>query len=443
MDNLNLPPQAIEAEQSTLGAMIIDSRCVDDVLEILTPDNFYRTDHQEIFSAISAMSEKAKEIDVVTVAEHLMVQGSDVDMGYLNSLSRNTPTSSRVVSYAKIVRDRWALRKIIETCNDTIQSAYEPSGLTPDDITNKLAQDTSNITVDRTQGNNLSIRDVLMNTNDMLDKNMNMSGELIGWSTGLRDIDKITSGLQPKLYVIAGRPSMGKTTFSMNMAEAVCNAGGTAQIFTMEMPNEEIGAKILSSQGRVDYGKINRPKELGDDWARITSATGRIAAGDTPWKMFIDDGADITIDHIRSTCRKVKNAHGLDLVLIDYLQLMKLPKADRVDLSVGMVTRQLKNLSKQLNVPVVLLSQLNRSVDARPDKRPVMSDLRESGAIEQDADVIMFVYRDEMYNPDTERKGVAEILIRKNRGGELGVRNVVFRGEFQRFDDFEYQSREN
>lgn len=428
---LRLPPQAIEAEQSVLGSMMLDNRIVDDVCSILDDGDFYRKDHKEIFAGIKSLSDSGVACDVVTVSDHL--EGSGVELPYLGQLCNNTPHSGAFKSYAKIVRDKSVLRKVIERANDAIADAYQ--GGNAEEVVNDFAKSVSEITFSKFNNNNMPVSKVLGLAMDSLEEKIKQDGALAGLSTGFIDIDHKTNGLQGgKLIVVAGRPSMGKTTVAMNMCETVCHGGGVAQIFTLEMPNAEIGSKILSSQGCVDYGRLNRPKELqNDDWPKLTATTGRIMG---EWRMFIDDSPTNSLEKIRSTCRNMKREHGLDVVMIDYLQLMDYPKADRVDLSVGAITKALKALSKELDVPIILLSQLNRGLEQRPNKRPVMSDLRESGAIEQDADLIMFVYRHEMYEPETEQKGIAEIIFAKNRQGTLGTVRLAFRGDLQRFENF-------
>jgi replicative DNA helicase len=433
-----VPPQATEAEQSLLGSMMLDNRIVDDVSSILDIDDFYTKDHKTIFAAIKSLSGSGGACDLVTVGDCL--KSSEIEISYLDRLCRNTPYSGAFKSYAKIVRDKSVLRKVIECANDGIAAAYEADNA--EHVVDDFAKAVSEITFSKFNNNNLAIKNVLDLATESLEEKFKRKEALAGMSTGFLDIDKLTNGLQGgKLVVVAGRPSMGKTTIAMNMCEKICGAGGVVQIFTLEMPNAEIGSKILSSQGGVDYGRINKPINLeNDDWPKLTATNGRI--NDT-WKMFIDDSATNSLEKIRSTCRNMKREHGLNAVMIDYLQLMDYPKADRVDLSVGAITKALKALSKELDVPIILLSQLNRGLEQRPNKRPVMSDLKESGAIEQDADLIMFVYRHEMYEPETDQKGVAEIIFAKNRQGKLGTVRLLFRGELQRFENYSYHNQAN
>lgn len=436
-DYLRLPPQAIEAEQSILGSMMLDSNLADEIGSMLDIEDFYRNDHKTLFRTIGEMSSAGQSVDIITVSEKLMETGEASEVGglvYLNTLVKNTPQSGNIKSYASVVRRRAIARKVIETCNHSIEMAYRSNGGGIEDIITEHMTDIGTLTAEKYKSSNYGVGEVLQMGLDAIEEKMKRGDSLIGFSTGIKAFDDRINGQQKgKLVVIAGRPSMGKTTFAMNMCEAAASEGAVVKIFTMEMPNEEIGGKLLSSQGMVDYGKINRPNSLvTDDWPKMTSSVTRMK----DWEMFIDDSSGVTIEKIASECRRCKKDHGLDIVMIDYLQLMQYPKAERNDLAVGAVTKALKNLSKELGIEIILLSQLNRSLENRPNKRPVMSDLRESGSIEQDADVITFIYREEMYDPTTEFKGVAEVITRKNRQGQLGTDTVRFAGEFQRFEDF-------
>lgn len=439
-DVLALPPQAIEAERSILGSMMLNPEIIDDISMILDVDDFYQLDHRIVFDACLEISQSGSAVDLITVNDFIVRAGDDDKMGglsWLGGIIKETPYSGNYKAYCKIVRDRSVLRKLIQSCSEAIGKAYDPQGFSAEEILDSVSQSVGELSVSKSSGNNLEVSRIIVAALDELEEKKKLGDRLIGKTTGLADIDQKIGGLQDgKLIVVAGRPSMGKTTYAMNLVEAVCDDGGVAQVFTLEMPNSEIGAKLLSSQARVNYGKINKPITLdNDDWPRLTSSVSRML----DWKMMVDDSSGVTLEQIKTTCRRTKKEKGLDVVMIDYLQLMDYPKADRVDLSVGMITKQLKGLAKELQVPIILLSQLNRGLESRPNKRPVMSDLRESGAIEQDADIIQFVYRHEMYEPETDQKGVAEIIHAKQRGGQLGTVRLLFRGDLQRFDNFTTQ----
>jgi replicative DNA helicase len=333
------------------------------------------------------------------------------------------------------VREKAVLRRVIDKSNEAIQLAYNPEGQSVSDIVNGVCKDFSDLSPQKYSNKNKDVCQVLKSALSTLEDKRERGEKLVGWSTGLSDVDDKTNGLQAgKLIVIGGRPSQGKTTLAMNFCESICNAGGVVQVFSLEMEHHEIGSKLLASQGGINYGHINQPSKMeNDDWPRMTRTTTRIIE---KWKMMVDESSGVTIDQIRMTCRETKRRYGqIDAVMIDYLQLMKLPKADRHDISIGIVTAALKGLAKELGVPVILLSQLNRGVESRPNKRPVMSDLKDASSIEQDADIIMFVYRDDWYNPDSDQKGIAEIGFGKNRAAAKGMSRVIFRGELQRFED--------
>jgi replicative DNA helicase len=435
---LRLPPQAIEAEQSILGSIMLNNAASDDVRARIGIDDFYRNDHKAIYQSIVDILDAGQAADVITVSDQLLKTGQAEFTGglsYLGQLAKSTPSAANVKSYAKIVRDKAVLRRVIDAANEAISKAYDSKGESVSDVVNSVMTNFSNLSPEKYANNNKDVKSVLKSALDDLAARVDSGDKIIGTTTGLNDVDMKINGLQSgKLIVIGGRPSQGKTTLAMNFCESTCNQGGVAQIFSLEMEHSSIGAKLLSSQGGVNYGHINQPSTLeSDDWPRLTNATTRMSDN---WRMMVDDSTDITIDQIRMTCRETKRRYGqLDIIMIDYLQIMKLPKADRHDISVGMVTKALKDLSKEMGVPVVLLSQLNRGVEQRPDKRPVMSDLKDASGIEQDADVIIFVYRDDFYNLDSEQKGIAELDIAKNKSGERGKVRVVFRGELQRFEN--------
>jgi replicative DNA helicase len=439
--DLKLPPQALEAEQSVLGGLLLDNRRWDDITEILGSDDFYSRHHRSIFNAIRELYENDYPIDVVTASEWLQKNGKLEEIGglaYLGSLAKNTPSTANLVSYARIVNERSVLRRLIQNANDISVKAYSPEGSTPDQVLDFAEQKIFEITqgARKQKGGFMPIQDLLTQAVDRIELLYESDEPLTGVSSGFQDLDSMTSGLQRSdLIIIAGRPSMGKTSLAMNIAEnAAVGSKLPVAIFSMEMPGQQLAMRMLSSLGRINAHKVRTGKLAMDDWPRLTSAVGLLNAA----PIFIDDTPALSPLDIRSRARRLIRDHGeLGMVVIDYLQLMQAAESqDNRAIEVSNITRGLKILAKELNAPVIVLSQLNRSLEQRPNKRPVMSDLRESGAIEQDADVILFIYRDEVYNEDSADKGVAEIIIGKQRNGPTGTVRLTFRGEFTRFENF-------
>jgi replicative DNA helicase len=359
-------------------------------------------------------------------------------MPYLGMLANETPTASNVPAYARIVREQSVMRQLIKVGNKIADSGYRPEGRPVDDLLDQAETEVFKIAEQKDKGRQgfQDIQALLTKTVDKIDELFNSDDALTGVSSGFSDFDGRTSGLQKAdLVIVAGRPSMGKTTFAMNMCENVAiGAGVPVAIFSMEMPAESLTMRMISSLGRINQQAVRSGKLEDDDWPRVTSAVNILSQA----KIFIDDSAALTPNEIRARCRRLQKEHGqLGMVMVDYLQLMRAPEAgdNRVN-EISAISRGLKALAKELNSPVVALSQLNRSLEQRPNKRPVMSDLRESGAIEQDADLIVFIYRDEVYNEDSPDKGKAEIIIAKQRNGPIGTFNLTFQGQFTRFDNF-------
>jgi replicative DNA helicase len=359
-------------------------------------------------------------------------------MPYLGMLANETPTASNVPAYARIVREQSVMRQLIKVGNKIEDSGYRPEGRPVDDLLDQAETEVFKIAEQNDKGRKgfQNIQALLTETVDTIDELFNSDDALTGVSSGFSDFDNRTSGLQKAdLVIVAGRPSMGKTTFAMNMCENVAiGAGVPVAIFSMEMPAQALTMRMISSLGRINQQAVRSGKLEDDDWPRVTSAVNILSQA----KIFIDDSAALTPNEIRARCRRLQKEHGqLGMVMVDYLQLMRAPEAgdNRVN-EISAISRGLKALAKELNCPVVALSQLNRSLEQRPNKRPVMSDLRESGAIEQDADLIVFIYRDEVYNEDSPDKGKAEIIIAKQRNGPIGTVNLTFQGQFTRFDNF-------
>ncbi len=441
VESLKVPPHSIQAEQSVLGGLMLDNQTWDSVADKVGEDDFYRRDHKLIFRAIAQLAEKQEPFDVVTLSEVLESRGELQDTGglaYLGMLAAETPSAANIVSYANIVRDRSVLRQLIHIGTEISDSGFSTEGRETAELLENAERKVFEIAEQRQkgQGGFNSIKSLLAKAVDKIEMLYEQDGDITGASTGFTDLDEKTSGLQPAdLIIVAGRPSMGKTTIAMNMAENVAlKSGMPVAVFSMEMPGEALAMRMMSSLGRIDQHKVRTGKLDDDDWPRLTSAINLLAET----KMFIDDTPALTPTEVRSRARRLTREHGqLGLIVLDYLQLMQSPSSgeNRVQ-QISDISRGLKALAKELNVPVIALSQLNRNLEQRPNKRPVMSDLRESGAIEQDADLIIFVYRDEVYNEDSPDKGIAEVIIGKQRNGPLGTVRLTFLGQYTRFENF-------
>lgn len=438
---VKVPPHSIQAEQSVLGGLMIDNLTWDAIADKIIEEDFYRKDHRLIFRTIAQLAEKQEPFDVITLSEALESTGELTDAGglaYLAMLAKDTPSAANIGAYANIVRDKSVLRQLIHVGTDISDSAFNPDGRETSELLEDAERNVFKIAEQRQRGRSgLSpIKSFLADAVEKIETLFEMEGNITGASTGFHDLDEKTSGLQPAdLIIVAGRPSMGKTTIAMNMAENVAIKGQKpVAVFSMEMPGEALAMRMMSSLGRIDQHKVRTGKLDDDEWPRMTSAINMLA--DT--QLFIDDTPALTPIEVRSRARRLAQKHGqLGLIVLDYLQLMQSPSSgdNRVQ-QISDISRSLKALAKELNVPVIALSQLNRNLEQRPNKRPLMSDLRESGAIEQDADLIVFVYRDEVYNEDTPDKGVAEIIIGKQRNGPLGTIRLTFLGQYTRFENF-------
>ena len=431
---------SIQAEQSVLGGLMLDNRTWDSIAGKVVEGDFYRKDHRMIFRAIEKLAEKQDPFDVITLSEALASAGQLNEVGglaYLGTLAKDTPSAANIVTYATIVRDKSVLRQLTHVGTDISNSALNPEGRDTSELLENAERKVFQIAEQRQrgQGGFASIKSLLVQTVDKIEMLYEQEGNITGASTGFNDFDEMTSGLQPSdLIIVAGRPSMGKTTIAMNMAENVAIKGDKpVAVFSMEMPGDSLAMRMMSSLGRIDQHKIRTGKLDDDEWPRLTSAINLLAKT----KLFIDDTPALTPTEVRSRARRLMREHGqLGLIVLDYLQLMQSPASgdNRVQ-QISDISRGLKALAKELNVPVIALSQLNRNLEQRPNKRPVMSDLRESGGIEQDADVIVFVYRDEVYNPDSPDRGIAEIIIGKQRNGPIGTTRLAFSGQYVRFDN--------
>ncbi|PYC21993.1 replicative DNA helicase [Pseudomonas alcaligenes] len=437
---LKVPPHSIEAEQAVLGGLMLDNNAWERVSDAVSDGDFYRHDHRLIFRAIFTLAERNSPFDVVTLSEQLDKEGHLSQVGglaYLGELAKNTPSVANIKAYAQIIRERATLRQLIGISNDIADMAYAPQGKSAVEVLDEAERQIFQIAEARPKaGGPVGINEILVKTIDRIDELFNTNEGLTGISTGFTDLDGMTSGLQPAdLVIVAGRPSMGKTTFAMNLVEnAVLRTDKVVLVFSLEMPSDSIVMRMLSSLGRIDQTKVRSGKLDDDDWPRLTSAVNLL----NERKLFIDDTAGISPTEMRARARRLAREHGeIAMIMVDYLQLMRIPgsSGDNRTNEISEISRSLKALAKEFNCPVIALSQLNRSLEQRPNKRPVNSDLRESGAIEQDADIIMFVYRDEVYHPETEYKGVAEIIIGKQRNGPIGTCRLAFIGKYTRFDN--------
>ena len=443
IEELKTPPHSLEAEQSVLGGLLLDNETYDRVSEKVVAQDFYTRGHRIIFETIGALIELGDPVDLITITQELEKENKLDDAGgfvYIAEMIKNTPSAANIVAYAEIVRERAVTREMISVANEIAEAGYDTQGRTSADLLDFAETRVFQIAearADKSEGPE-NIHSVLEKTVDRIEKLYQQPHDgVTGVSSGFSDLDKMTAGLQPSdLIIVAARPSMGKTTFAMNLAEnAAMTEDKPALIFSLEMPSEQIMMRMLASLGRIDQTKIRTGQLDDEDWARLSSTMGLLIENG---KMFIDDAAGLTPTEVRSRARRVARDHGgLSLIMVDYLQLMRAPQfADNRTLEIAEISRSLKALAKELEVPVVALSQLNRSLEQRSDKRPVNSDLRESGSIEQDADLIMFIYRDEVYHDDSEFKGMAEIIIGKQRNGPIGRVPLTFQGQYSRFDNY-------
>jgi len=436
---LKIPPHSIEAEQAVLGGVMLENTTWERVVELLSEGDFYRHDHRLIFRALASLAARNQPFDVVTLAEELDREGLIDQVGglaYLGQLAKNTPSVANISAYTTIIRERSTLRKLISTSSDIADSAFNPKGKQANAILDEAERQIFAIAESRPKtGGPESVNNLLTKAIDRIDTLFNSDGAITGLSTGFTDLDEMTSGLQPAdLVIIAGRPSMGKTTFAMNLVEnVVLRYDKAVLVFSLEMPGDSLVMRMLSSLGRIDQSKVRAGRLDDDDWPRLTSAVNLL----NDRKLFIDDTAGLSPMEMRARARRVVREHGeIGMIMIDYLQLMQIGgSSENRTNEISEISRSLKALAKEFNAPVVALSQLNRSLEQRPNKRPINSDLRESGAIEQDADVIMFVYRDEVYHPDTQDQGIAEIIIGKQRNGPIGSTRLAFLGKFTRFEN--------
>jgi replicative DNA helicase len=445
LDSLKLPPHSIEAEQSVIGGLLLENEALDKIADILTAEDFYQFDHKTIFQHIAKLIERNRPADIVTVAESLESTAELSTIGgiaYLASLAQNTPTAANIRRYAEIVRERAIMRKLVTVGSGIAESAYSPNGRDAQQLLDEAEAKIFQIAEggQRSSQGFQDIKELLPQVAERIDMlfSRDNQSDVTGIPTGFSDLDSMTSGFQGgDLIIVAGRPSMGKTAFSLNIAENVAlDTGLPVAVFSMEMASTQLAMRMIGSVGRLDQHRMRTGRLEDEDWEKLTTALGKL--NEAP--IFIDEGAGLSSFDVRARARRLHRQCGkLGLIVIDYLQLMSAPAGKQGEnraTEISEISRSLKALAKELDCPVVALSQLNRSVEQRPDKRPVMSDLRESGAIEQDADLILFIYRDEVYNPDSEDKGTAEIIVGKQRNGPIGRVRLTFIGENTRFENF-------
>ncbi|NCV28111.1 MAG: replicative DNA helicase [Betaproteobacteria bacterium] len=443
ISKLRLPPHSLEAEQSLLGGLLIDNEALDKVADIVSVKDFYRQDHQIIYQHIHRLIERSQPADIVTVGESLESNSELNTVGgleYLGLLAESTPTAANIRGYAQIIRERSIMRSLVEVGTDIVDNALSPQGR---DAQQLLDESESKIFQIAEAGKNdrigfTDIKELLPQVAERIDQlfQRDNPSDVTGIPTGYKDLDMMTSGLQPgDLIIIAGRPSMGKTSLALNICEYVAiDTGLPSAVFSMEMGSTQLVSRLIGSVGKLNQHKMRTGQLDDNDWEKLSYALGQL--NEAP--IFIDEGSALNPYEVRARARRLHKQCGrLGLIVIDYLQLMgSAGSTENRATEISEISRSLKALAKELNVPVIALSQLNRSVEQRPDKRPVMSDLRESGAIEQDADVIMFIYRDEVYNPETPDKGIAEIILAKQRNGPVGRVKLTFLGEYTKFENY-------
>ena len=437
-----LPPHNVEAERAVIGAMMLNADAIMVCSELLTSDEFYQQQYGIIFDALVEMYKDGVGADLVTLQNKLRekeVTPELYSVEYLGELLASVPTSANVKFYAEIVHEKAVLRRLIRVSEQVTKDCYMDSQPLED-----ILEDTEKSVFDVIQQRGGSefepIRDVVLRTLDSIEKAAKQKGNITGLETGFRDLDAKTAGLQKSdLILIAARPAMGKTAFVLNIAEYVAlHSNSTIALFSLEMSKEQLVKRMLAMNSMVDSQKIRTGDLEDDDWDKLVGSVRKIGNSN----LVIDDTSGITASELRSKCRKLKIEQGLDLVIIDYLQLMTgagKRKSDSRQQEISDISRSLKVMARELNVPVIALSQLSRAVESRPDKRPMLSDLRESGAIEQDADIVMFIYRDEDYNPDSEKKGVAEVIVAKQRSGPTGPVELAWLSQYTKFGNLEYK----
>ncbi len=439
-----VPPQNLEAEQAVLGGILLDNQAINAVIEQIGGDDFYSESHRKLFSAILELNGRNEPCDLITLSEALRQRNHLESIGgvtYLATLVENIPSAANIAHYARIVKQKSILRRLIGTATEILTKSYS-YGSDIDDLLDEAERSIFEISQNKIKPAFFPLKELLKDSFRTIERLYEKKDLITGVPTGFKEVDDLTSGLQrADLVIVAGRPSMGKTAFALNIAQyAAIEAEVPVAVFSLEMSKEQIAMRLLTAEARVDSQRIRKGFLRESDWPKLTDAVGRLADA----RVYIDDTPSITVLEMKAKARRLKAENGLGLVILDYLQLMKgSSSSDSREQEISEISRSLKALAKELDIPVVALSQLNRRVEDRPHKRPQMADLRESGAIEQDADVIMFLYRDEVYNKseDNENKGFAEVLIEKQRNGPTGKVLLKFMAEFTRFENPSLQTK--
>ena len=439
LDALRVPPQSVEAEQAVIGGLMLAPDSLDRVGDFLTEHDFYRRDHRLIYRGIRELSEKNKPFDAVTLGEWFEANNLSEQIGgisYLIELASTTPSAANIRAYAEIVREKAVMRQLIEAGTEIVNDGFQPEGRDSQEVLSAAEMKVFRIAEQGRRGRAdfVPLREAMKDAFQLLQERYENQGSVTGLPTGFHDFDEMTAGLQPSdLIILAGRPAMGKTSLALNMAEyAALKTKKAVAVYSMEMSASQLAFRLISSIGRINATRLRTGQLEDEDWSRVNMAIKMLS----DVKIFIDDTPALSPDVLRSKARRIKREHDLGLIVIDYLQLMTVPgTGENRATEISEISRSLKALAKELNVPVIALSQLNRGLEARTDKRPVMADLRESGAIEQDADIIVFIYRDEYYNKESADKGLAEVIIGKQRNGPTGVCKLKFFGEYTRFDN--------
>ena len=445
MTQTKIPPHSLEAEQSVIGGLMIDNQTWEDIIEILTPESFYHPAHKLMFKSLISLSSRTKPFDVITVSEELNKSGDMEKIGgetYLFEIVHNTPSAANIIAYANIVHEKSLLRQLLTLGGKISENIFKPNHVSSENLVEEIEKEIFALSNSRNIKKNASmhIKTIMPRTINKIEEIRKAGSIITGLATGYSDLDNLTSGLQRgELIIVAGRPSMGKTTFAINIAENVAIGSiekekKTVLVFSMEMPAEQLNMRMFSSIGKIDHQKLRLSKLNDDDYGSLGFAVETL----NKTNIIINEQSALSPMELRGYARRATREFGkLDLILVDYLQLMRVPenKGNKVE-EVSEITRFLKSLAKDLNIPVIAISQLNRGVESRNDKRPVMSDLRDSGSIEQDADLIIFIYRDEVYNPQSLDKGTAEIIIAKQRNGPIDKIRLTFMGEFLKFENY-------
>ena len=433
-----VPPHSVEAEQSVLGSMLLDKEAILTVLEVLDPEDFYKEAHMEVFESIINIFNKNEPVDIVTLTDELKKRGTLDAIGgipYLTSLASSVPITANVKYYAEIVEEKATLRRLIKASEEIIQLGYH-SELEIAEVIETAQKNIYDISQNRQQEGFTEIKELLSHTFDRIEELYENKKGITGLTTGFIDLDRKLGGLHGSdLVLVAARPAMGKSAFALNLAHnAALKANASVAVFSLEMSKEQLVLRILAAESMIDLNKLQNGHLNEEEWTKLARSIAMLSKSN----IYFDDSAGISVTEMRSKCRRLKMEKGLDLILIDYLQLMQGERrSENRQQEISSISRNLKIMAKELDCPVIALSQLSRAPDARADHRPILSDLRESGAIEQDADLVMFLYRDEYYNQESEKKNIAEVLISKHRHGETGTVELVWLGNFQKFMDYD------